>query len=151
MDNAKVIEKNEFIRIICQMKATASCLPKFKRLSMIIIYYLSGGIDIPNRLIRTDEVVSAVFLGIGIRCRKSSEEVGFFTFIKPPKVENIKQYNYAVSILWFVTAGIFEIIGIPILFLKQNSPLFIPIIFSVIFLVIAMMIVYLKIEAKYKR
>lgn len=95
-------------------------------------------------------IASIIFLGIGISCRKSKEAVGFFTFVKPPEVENIKKYNYAVSVLWFVVAGMFEIIGIPILFLKQNSPLFIPIIFAVMLLVIAMMVVYLKIEEKYK-
>lgn len=96
-------------------------------------------------------IVAAVFLGIGISCRKSTEAVGFFTFVKPPMVEDVEHYNNAVSILWFAAAGVLEIAGIPILFLKQNSPLFIPIIFVVIILLIVMMIVYFKIEAKYKR
>lgn len=96
-------------------------------------------------------IVAAAFLGIGITCRKSTEAVGFFTFVKPPMVEDIEHYNHAMSILWFVAAGVLEITGIPILFLKQNSPLFIPIIFVLIILLLAMMIVYIKIEAKYKR
>ena len=54
-------------------------------------------------------VVSVIFLGIGISCRKS---------------EN------AVSMLWFSSAIFFEILGIPFLFLGQNSPLFIPIVFG---------------------
>ena len=96
-------------------------------------------------------IVAVIFLGIGISCRKSSEAVGFFTFVKPPIVEDVERYNNAVSVLWFFMAGIFEILGIPLLFLKQNSPLFIPIIFAVMILVIVMMIVYMKIEAKYKK
>lgn len=96
-------------------------------------------------------IVAAIFLGIGISCRKSSEAVGFFTFVKPPVVENIEHYNNAVSVLWFFMAGVFEIIGIPLLILKQNSPLFILVIFAVVILIIVMMIVYTKIEVKYKK
>lgn len=40
---------------------------------------------------------------------------------------------------------------ISLLFLKQNSPLFIPVIFAVVILIIVMMVVYIKIEAKYKK
>ncbi len=96
-------------------------------------------------------IVAALFLGIGISCRKSNEAVGFFTFVKPPIVEDVEHYNNEVSILWFVAAGALEIIGIPLLFLKQNSPLFIPVIFAVVILIIVMMVVYIKIEAKYKK
>ncbi len=96
-------------------------------------------------------IVAVIFLGIGISCHKSKEAVGFFTFVKPPVVENVERYNNAVAVLWFFFAGVFEILGIPLLFLKQNSPLFIPVIFAVVILDIVTMIVYIKIEAKYKK
>lgn len=96
-------------------------------------------------------IVAIVFMLIGISCRKSDEAVGFFTFVKPPIIEDVKAYNNAVAVLWFVSAVVLEIIGIPILFLKQNSPLFVPIILAVIIWLILLMIVYLKIEAKYKK
>lgn len=96
-------------------------------------------------------IVAVIFLGIGISCRKSSEAVGFFTFVKPPIVENVERYNNAVSVLWFFFAGVFEILGIPLLILKQNSPLFIPVIFAVVILDIVTIIIYIKIEAKYKK
>lgn len=44
-----------------------------------------------------------------------------------------------------------EIIGIPILFIEQNSVFFIPMTFGIVILVIAMMILYMRIEAKYRR
>lgn len=94
-------------------------------------------------------IVALIFLGIGISCRRANEAVGFFTFAKPPKVENVKDYNIAVSILWFVAAGVVEILGISMLFFKQNSPIFE--IFAVVILVIVMMYAYIKIEAKYKK
>ena len=96
-------------------------------------------------------IVSIIFLVIGIICRKSKDPVGFFTFTEPPLVEDVKSYNNAVSILWFVVAGVLEIIGVPILFLEQNSPIFILIMLMVVILMIAMMITYIKIESKYKK
>lgn len=96
-------------------------------------------------------IVASILLSIGISCRKSHEAVGFFTFVKPPVVENVEQYNQAVSKLWFVVACVFEIMGIPFLFLEQNSPLFILMLFPVIILVIGMMIAYFKIEGKYRK
>lgn len=94
---------------------------------------------------------AAILFYVGIICRKSREVAGFFTFAKPPLVNDIARYNNAVSILWFVAAGVLEIIGIPLLFLEQNSPLFILLIFAVIIGIIAMMFAYLKIEAKRRR
>ncbi len=96
-------------------------------------------------------IVAIIFLCIGINCRKSNEAVGFFSFVEPPTVKDIAGYNNRVAILWFVAAGVLELMGIPILFLKQNSPLFILIIIAVVILVIIMMVIYLKIEAKYKK
>lgn len=91
-----------------------------------------------------------IFAAIGLCAWKSKTAVGFFTFVKPPAVKNIKKYNHAVSILWFIFSIVLEIIGIPILFIEQNSPVGIVIPFAVVFLVISMIIAYLRIEAKYK-
>lgn len=96
-------------------------------------------------------IVAAIFLGIGISCRKSSEAVGFFTFVKPPVVDDIRHYNNAVSVLWIVAAVVLEMMGVPFLFLEQNSPVFILIIFAVILLIIVMILTNIKIEEKYKR
>lgn len=95
-------------------------------------------------------LVAVIFVSVGISCRKSDEAVGFFTGCKPPAIKDVAQYNKAVSILWFVSAGIYEVIGLPLLFLEQNSLLFVPMIFAVVFGVIIMAVVYLKIEGKYR-
>ena len=95
-------------------------------------------------------ICAAIFVGIGIRCRRSNEAAGFFTFVKPPTVTDVKRYNLAVAALWFTAAGILEMTGIPLLFIEQNSPFFVPLVFAVMALVLGMMIVYLKIEGKYK-
>ena len=95
-------------------------------------------------------LVAVLFLGIGLSGWNSTKAVGFFTFVNPPAVTDIKKYNHAVSILWMVVAVIFEIMGVPFLFFSQNSPIFILLVFGVFALVIGMMNAYLKIEAKYR-
>ena len=72
--------------------------------------------------------VACVFIGVGISCRKSEEPSGFFTGCKPPEIKDVSRYNKAVSRLWFV-----------------------PIVFGIIIGVITMMVVYLKIEGKYRK
>lgn len=91
-------------------------------------------------------IVAGIFLFIGLSGWKSKEPVGFFTFVKAPAVRDVKKYNHAVSVLWIVSAIVLEAIGVPILFIEQNSPLFIPIMFAVVFLVLAMMIAYTRIK-----
>ena len=91
-------------------------------------------------------LVAVLFAGIGLSTWKSEETAGFFTFVKPPVIRDVKAYNHAVSILWSVSAVLLEMIGIPLLFLDQNSPVFIPIIFAVVVLLIGMMIAYLRLE-----
>lgn len=96
-------------------------------------------------------IAAIIFIIIGINAWKSKQEVGFFTFSKPPKMKDVIKYNHAVGKLWFLFAVFLEVIGIPILFVQQNSPIFIFIVFGVMLLVIAMMISYLKIEKKYRQ
>ena len=96
-------------------------------------------------------LVTVIFICIGISCRKANEAVGFFTGSKPPEVKDLKKYNHAVANLWFVSAAVYEMLGIPFLFLEQNSAGFIPVIFATMLGVILMMVAYLKIEAKYKK
>ena len=91
-----------------------------------------------------------VFLAIGISAWRAKKPVGFFTGQKPPEVSDVGKYNHAVAVLWFIGAGVFEALGIPMLFPKQNSPGFIPVIFSVPVLLILMMIAYVRIEGKYR-
>lgn len=97
-------------------------------------------------------IVAACFAGIGMNCWKSKETVGFFTFVKPPMIasENIIKYNHAVSMLWLIVSFLLEMIGVPLLFIEQNSPIAIVMAFAVMLLVVIMMVAYIRIEAKYK-
>ena len=95
--------------------------------------------------------VACVFIGVGISCRKSEEPAGFFTGCKVPEIKDVPRYNKAVSRLWFVSALVYELLGVPLMFLEQNSLWFVPIVFGIIIGVITMMVVYLKIEGKYRK
>lgn len=95
--------------------------------------------------------VTAVFyLIIGISSWRSEKEVGFFTGVKPPKMKDVKAYNHAVAKIWFWFAGLFEVIGVPLLFIEQNSPIVFLIVLAMLPLVIGTVIVYLRVEAKYR-
>ena len=95
-------------------------------------------------------LITLIFVYIGITIRKSNIPVNLFTFGDAPKVNDIKRYNKAVSNLWLVFTILFEMIGISLLFIKQNSPFIILIVLGVVFLVIGMMVTYTKIESKYR-
>lgn len=94
--------------------------------------------------------VAGIFLAIGISSRRSEKPVGFFTFVKAPQVRDAGSYNRAVSRLWIIAAVVLEILGVPFLFLKQNSPVFVLLVFAVMALVIGMAAAYMRIEAKYR-
>ena len=95
-------------------------------------------------------LITLIFVYIGIITRKSNAPVNLFTFGDVPKVNDIKGYNKAVSNLWLVFTVLFEVVGVSLLFVKQNSPFVILIVLGVVLLVIGMMVTYTKIESKYK-
>lgn len=95
--------------------------------------------------------VTAVFyLIIGISSWRSEKEVGFFTGVKPPKMKDVKAYNHAVAKIWFWFAGLLEAIGVPLLFVEQNSPVVFLIVLAMLPLVIGAVLAYLRVEAKYR-
>lgn len=96
-------------------------------------------------------LVAILFVIFGVSARKSKEAVGFFSGVKPPEVKDVKAYNYAVSRLWFIFALLYEILGVPFLFFKQNSPYFVIIMILIMPLIIGMVVVYLRIEGKYRK
>ena len=95
-------------------------------------------------------IIAALFVGIGISGLKSKNAVGFFTFAKVPIVRDVKKYNRAVSMIWFMGAVLLEMMGAPLFFFEQNSPIFIFVVMGVLFLVIGMIISYIKVENKYR-
>ncbi len=95
--------------------------------------------------------VALCMAGIGIWCLRSREAVGFFAGVKPPEVKDVKAYNRKVAILWFVYAALLELMGLPLLFLKQNSAGFVFPILGTVFLSIALAVIYLRIEKECRK
>ena len=97
-----------------------------------------------------NSVIALLFLVIGIRCRFLKEPAGFFTYEKTgPAVKDVQGYNRSVSGMWIWFAVLFEIIGIPLLFMKQNSVLVLLYALPVVFMCLGLIIVYLNIRDKY--
>ena len=96
-------------------------------------------------------LVGLIIVLIGRGAWKSKTPVGFFTGTKPPEVTDVKGYNHAVAILWFIYAGVYEILGLPFLLLQQNSLGFVPIIFGVLIATLGLILGYVRIERKYRK
>ena len=96
-------------------------------------------------------LVFLVLLGIGVWSLRSGKAVGFYAGTKPPEVTDVRGYNRSVAVLWFVYAGLFELLGLPLLFLKQNSAGFLGSVAGVPLITIALIIVYNRILRKYER
>lgn len=96
-------------------------------------------------------VVFLILLGIGLWAWKSDKAVGFYTGTRPPEVTDVRKYNRSVGILWFVYAGLFELLGLPFLFLKQNAAGFLWVVLGVVVISIGLMIVYSRILRIYEQ
>jgi len=87
-------------------------------------------------------IVALLFVGIGVWAWTSKTEVGFFAGVKPPKVKDPVKYNHQVALLWFAYAFFYEILGIPFLFFKQNSAMFIVTLLGVMAITIGLLVAY---------
>ena len=95
--------------------------------------------------------IALMLLGIGVWCLRSKKAVGFFAGVEPPKVTDVRKYNRAVARLWFVYAVLFELLGIPFLFLSRNSAAFLLPVLGTAVLSIGLMIAYNRILGKYQQ
>lgn len=96
-------------------------------------------------------VCALLFIVLGISARKKDKPVGFWANASAPEVTDVKKYNAAVSWLFIVFAIVFELLGLPLLFSEQNSPAILFSILGMLPLVIVTMVVYTRIESKYRK
>lgn len=85
---------------------------------------------------------------IGFVSWRSKKAVGFWNLSQKIQVSDVRKYNHAVAKMWFVFSGIFAGIGLPIL--TQNPIWAVITILGAVFSAIALMIVYTRIEKKYR-
>ncbi len=95
-------------------------------------------------------LLSLLMAGIGLWALRSGTPVGFFAGVKSPKVKDAKKYNRAVARLWFIAAGVFALLGVPLLFARQNSLLVLPLVFGTVIWAIGLMIAYTRIENRHR-
>ena len=93
---------------------------------------------------------SLLFVVIGIIAWNKKEPMGFWAQAEPPKVKNVKAYNRAVAKIWFFFAVVMLLLGLPLIFGGQNSPLIVLSILGSMFLAIAICVIYIFVEKKYK-
>lgn len=94
-------------------------------------------------------IVSLILFGIGIWAWKSPNAVSFYTGVKPPEVSDVRKYNRAVAVLWFCYAVLFELLGLPLFFLKHNPAGFVLPLAGVVILSIALAVVYNRILRRF--
>ncbi len=92
-------------------------------------------------------IVALMFAGIGAWAWFSKDTVGFFAGVKAPEVKDPEKYNHQVAMMWFGYALLYELLGIPFLFFKQNSAMFIVTILGVMALTIGLLVAYTYISA----
>lgn len=95
------------------------------------------------------EACAVLFVVIGMVCFRSKQTVGFFSNVKPAEIRDVRAYNRAVGKLWLVFAAVFALLGIPVMW--EDSPWILLSIIGVVWEIIAAIIVYLRIEQKYKK
>ena len=96
-------------------------------------------------------VIACVFIGTSIWAWNAKEAVGFFAGVKPPEVKDVKKYNHSVSMLWLAYAVLMEGLGVPFLFLKQNSAGFVIPYLGIVVITIGLVVVYNIILSKNRK
>lgn len=92
---------------------------------------------------------SMLFFVFGICAWRAEKKVTFWTFREEFAVRDVKKFNRAVAKSWFAYAIVFALIGIPLRYGQNNAWAIVPIL-GCMFASIALMIVYTRIEKKYR-
>ncbi len=95
-------------------------------------------------------LVCAVMIGIGIADYHAKEAVGFWTGTQPPEVKDVKKYNHACGIMWIIYGLVLEGVGVPLIFLTENSAQLVWLIFGALAATGGLMVAYVFIERKWK-
>lgn len=96
-------------------------------------------------------IVACIFAVMGLVHWKSDKVKGMINN-RIPKIpeNNVKQYNHAVGILYWIFSALLELLGLPLLFLEQNNPIFLIIALGTVLLVVLFGAFYLRIENHYQ-
>ena len=87
---------------------------------------------------------------LGVYCFFAKKQVGFWANAKTPEMRDVRAYNRAVGKLWLVYAAVFCVLGLPLL-REQPSALTALSVVGVMLEIVVLIVVYMKIEQKYKK
>lgn len=94
-------------------------------------------------------MLSAAIALMGVYALLAKKPVHFWTVKQKLEVSDVRRYNRAVAVLWFVFAVVIAVLGIPLL-AGQNSPWVILSILGLMWAAILTMVIYTRIEKKYR-
>lgn len=95
-------------------------------------------------------MLAAGFVCIGFHALRAEKPVGFFAGVEPPKVKDAHAFNRAVGRLWLTAALLFELLGLPLLTMQQNSPTALLLVLGTAAWAIGMMAAYFFISTKHQ-
>ena len=95
-------------------------------------------------------IFGCLMIAIGISAFFSKEQVRYMAKINPPKVKDIKGYNYATGKLLVLFGVLLIVLGVPILFDKSSLFIFLSIIGALILTIATIAVNVLYIEEKYR-
>ena len=96
-------------------------------------------------------LVAVVLAGFGVYALRSKTAVNFFAGVKVPEIKDVKKYNRAVAWMWFIYAFVYECLGLPLLFLEQNSAGFVITVLGVVGATLGLVIVYYFVMARFSK
>lgn len=95
-------------------------------------------------------ISGCLMIAIGISAFFSKKQVRYMAKINPPKVKDIKGYNYATGKLLVLFGVLLIVLGVPILFDKSSLFIFLSIIGALILTIATIAVYVLYIEEKYR-
>lgn len=96
-------------------------------------------------------LLGVFLMGLGVRAFRSKEAVGFWANARTVPMADVALYNRAVGKLWLAAGLVFILLGAPLLLVGQNSALVMISVVGMMLWVIVLMIIYTRIEAKYRK
>ncbi len=82
---------------------------------------------------------------------RAKKPAGFFAGIRPPKIRDVRRYNRALALLWVGYALLFELLGLPFLFLHRNKALMAVPLLGIPMLTLALVAAYHVILSRYEK
>lgn len=98
-------------------------------------------------------IIGVLFIVMGIYClnSKKAKPFGFWANAEVVPIEDVKDYNRALGILWCAYGVLFTLIGVPLLDGQNSGLIIIPILGAMLISIAAMVVYTVGIETKYRK